>query len=138
MRAPRGSLGLGSKVANPTEYARLYQRLRRADANYARQEREKGFARWRALWLAAVDYYSHGLNCCAWCGSKENLVIDHVNEDGTERRKPQRDGGHGNGHAFVAWLAANDYPDGFQVLCNSHNLRKYYAAIKDACESEAQ
>ena len=60
---------------------------------------------------------------CACCGETEwlFLTIDHINNDGAERRKTE----HGSGTTFYRWLRNNDYPEDFQVLCYNCNLGKH-------------
>lgn len=56
------------------------------------------------------------------CGEKQTefLTIDHVNDDGAEDRKSWR----GKAAHIHAWLKANGYPAGYQVLCGNCNLKK--------------
>jgi len=57
---------------------------------------------------------------CACCGEHqiEFLAMDHINNDGKEHRKvvPPSE--------FYPWLKRNNYPKGYQVLCNNCNLAK--------------
>lgn len=46
------------------------------------------------------------------------LCIDHINGGGKAHRKKI-------GNAYVyRWLAANNFPEGYQVLCFNHNAKK--------------
>ena len=80
----------------------------RADANY------------KSLRQTIIAAYG---SKCACCGEDEFLclTIDHINNDGAERRRNE----HGRGPKFYRWLIANEYPSDFQVLCWNCNIAKY-------------
>lgn len=61
---------------------------------------------------------------CACCGEGQRvfLAIDHMNNDGAEHRRSI--GGKGGDH-FYKWLKANNWPAGFQTLCQNCNWGKY-------------
>ena len=66
-----------------------------------------------------MEHYGDG---CACCGEKELifLVIDHINGGGTKHKKSiSRIGGN-----FYTWLRLNNFPEGFQVLCQNCNWAK--------------
>lgn len=69
---------------------------------------------------AAVKYYG---GKCACCGELESvfLTIDHINNDGAEHRRQT----NGAARNIYRWLEANDYPEGFQVLCMNCNFGKH-------------
>lgn len=58
---------------------------------------------------------------CACCGEShfEFLTMDHVNNDGAKQRKEI-----GNASAIYKWIIANNFPEGFQVLCFNCNFSK--------------
>lgn len=67
-----------------------------------------------------MSHYSEKLPAqCKNCGSRNNLQIDHPNEDGKEERKK-----HGSGGSFYHYLIKNDYPKGYAVLCRKCNIIK--------------
>ena len=68
---------------------------------------------------AAFEYYSWGDVKCACCGEtrREFLSIDHIDGGGTAHRREFR----GRYASIYQWLRANDYPEGFQVLCMNCN-----------------
>lgn len=71
---------------------------------------------------------------CACCGEDryEFLVIDHVNGGGNKHRNEI-----GGGHLIYYWLADNDYPQGFQVLCqNCNSARGHYGYCPHEEEKE--
>ncbi len=76
--------------------------------------------RWinRRMLQQAVDAYG---DRCAYCGEDELLflTIDHVEGGGAADRRRGR-----QGSKMYYWLRANDYPDGFQVLCYNCNFKK--------------
>lgn len=59
---------------------------------------------------------------CVCCEESEHgfLTIDHVNNDGAEHRKLVGASG------ISYWLKANNYPDGFQILCMNCNWGKHH------------
>jgi len=61
---------------------------------------------------------------CVECGEThlEFLTIDHINNDGAERRKEL---GINGGSALYSWLKKNGYPkDNYQILCFNCNVAK--------------
>lgn len=74
----------------------------------------------KKLKLMAIQYYSGGTMRCTCCPKEtinpiEFLSIDHIGGGGNQHRK--KVGGN-----MYRWLKANNYPDGFQVLCFNCNL----------------
>jgi predicted restriction endonuclease len=67
------------------------------------------------------EIFSHYGNRCACCGEDiyEFLCIDHINGGGNKHRKEV-----GTGTRFYNWLKNNNYPDGFQILCQNCNSAK--------------
>lgn len=65
-------------------------------------------------------FAAYGGYRCRCCGEtrREFLQIDHINNDGYEHRK--RIGKAG----LYAWLLAQNFPPGFQVLCSNCNFAK--------------
>ena len=59
-------------------------------------------------------FAAYGGYICSCCGENELafLSIDHINNDGCKHRKEV-----GSGSKFYWWLARNNFPSGFQVLC---------------------
>lgn len=74
--------------------------------------------------LQDAAIHAYGGYQCNWCGIEEPLVlcIDHIANNGSEHRKEL---GTTGGAKLYKWLQANDYPDGFQVLCMNCNHAKY-------------
>ena len=70
----------------------------------------------RRLRLKVLAAYG---NSCACCGESryEFLAIDHINGGGRKHRQEA-----GNSRAVYKFLADNDYPEGFRVLCHNCNL----------------
>jgi hypothetical protein len=67
----------------------------------------------QALRLEVISHYG---NKCEFCGDKNinHLAIDHINGGGTKHRKEE-------GRDIYRWLKRNNYPDGFRILCHTHN-----------------
>ena len=59
---------------------------------------------------------------CSCCGEDDirMLSIDHINNDGKERRASE-----GAGTNFYRWIIDNHFPDDLQVLCMGCNWGKY-------------
>jgi hypothetical protein len=64
---------------------------------------------------------------CACCGEDEVtfLTIDHVRNDGKAHRRLIGSGGN----AIHRWLKKNNFPRGFQVLCQNCNFGKYVHGV---------
>lgn len=69
---------------------------------------------------------------CACCGEAEPqfLALDHANGGGEAHRAEV-----GQGTKMVDWLIANDFPEGFRVLCHNCNQAiGYYGECPHARE----
>ncbi len=62
---------------------------------------------------------------CICCGEDhiEFLAIDHVNGNGRQDRDEKGKSG------FYRWLAKNNYPEGYQILCHNCNWAKFAYGI---------
>ncbi len=87
------------------------ERMRQRSQNTARSER-----------LMALTHYSDGIPYCKCCGERELvfLVLDHINNDGSQHRKTLITGGR----SLYRWAIANDFPNNLQVLCHNCNWAK--------------
>ncbi len=63
-----------------------------------------------------LDHYGRQCVCCGEAIDRF-LTIDHINSDGSHRRKD-----HGSGLDFYRWIIKNDYPSDLQTLCFNCNL----------------
>ena len=61
----------------------------------------------------------------ACCGATEDLTIDHLNGQGGGHRTDLFNGRRTGGWHFYRWLAANNFPPGYQVLCRACNNSKF-------------
>lgn len=70
--------------------------------------------------LKDAAYAAYGGYECRCCGEKivQFLSIDHINNDGNEHRKVV------DRRKIYKWLAKNNYPEGFQILCMNCNFGK--------------
>jgi hypothetical protein len=97
------------------------EELREQDRVRHAAEPEKFAARYRewheALRAKVFDHYGWA---CACCGTSENLTVDHIHGDGAQHRAEI---GPGSDRIYY-WLVSNDFPPGFQTLCNSCNSSK--------------
>ena len=67
-----------------------------------------------------LGHYSRGnVPKCLDCGTKDNLQIDHTNENGKEERKK-----YGSGYNFYRHLIKNKFPKGYKVRCGRCNVLK--------------
>lgn len=76
---------------------------------------------YRRLKLEVVKGYGGG---CACCGEDQIafLAIDHVNNDGGERRK----NGEGSSYQLLKFVLKNNFPKDLQILCHNCNMAKNY------------
>ena len=86
-----------------------------------RCEYHEGLAKKSRDKLKDEVFFAYGGYCCSCCGegTKEFLVIDHVDGGGCKQRKQL-----GSGDAIYRWLRKNGFPDGYQVLCCNCNWGK--------------
>jgi hypothetical protein len=70
-----------------------------------------------------LRHYSGNHPCCACCEEREPLflAVDHINGGGNQERKLL---GVQGGYQFYRWLVENDFPPGYQILCNNCNGAK--------------
>jgi len=63
---------------------------------------------------------------CACCGESrlDFLTIDHVHNDGAEKRAIGHYPGGGSGPGFYRWVVNHDFPDDLQCLCCNCNWAK--------------
>lgn len=80
------------------------------------------------LRLRIIDKYSLGKFECSCCGYNKVplLQIDHINGDGKQHRESLG----GDNYAVWQWIIDNNYPEGFQILCATCNIKK---GIKTEC-----
>lgn len=93
----------------------------------------KGERNYMHLKRVQTDVLNHYGGKCAYCGSTKDLQIDHMDGKGKKHREEI-----GNSSQIYYWLQAHGYPEGFQVLCRTHNISKsnmndqeYRQLIKD-------
>jgi len=72
--------------------------------------------RYNELKRKVFDHYGRKCECCGET-HKEFLSIDHINGGGTKHRKEILKGGN-----LYSWLVANNFPEGFRVLCHNCNF----------------
>ena len=108
------------------EHVRTYSKesMRRYRENQPPEKMTRLATRQRAYnarrYQMVLDHYGAK---CACCGEREPkfLSIDHINNDGYQRRK---DGDHGSGQRLVGYIIRESYPDDFQILCMNCNHGK--------------
>lgn len=84
--------------------------------------KNKDYIRERRLGIKKRVMDGYG-GMCACCGESNIhfLTIDHINNDGGERRKNKLDRG---GNVLYSKILEKNFPDIFQVLCFNCNLAK--------------
>ncbi len=82
------------------------QKKKQLEVNRLRRQR---------LRLVAIEHYGGRCDCCGET-LNEFLCIDHIGGGGNEHRKQMTTKSIGE------WLKANDYPEGFRVLCHNCNM----------------
>lgn len=94
-------------------------KLRAATNALYQRRKEQHKERRAALKRVVFEHYSGENIRCAECdvSDMDILTLDHINNDGSEHRKKI-------GTRVYKWLIANDFPEGFQVLCWNHNMKK--------------
>lgn len=89
----------------------------------ANREKENARHRERDRYLRKRALEAHGGACCKCCNEQiyEFLTIDYINGRSLH--------GHSRkiaGSVLYRWLAKNNYPSGFQVLCLNCNYAKSF------------
>lgn len=64
--------------------------------------------------------FDHYGRSCQFCGSKNNLTIDHINNNGKEHRAELN-----HRIRMYCWIVQNNFPEEFQTLCRTCNFQKY-------------
>lgn len=105
--------------------AAVYAR-KKENAIWSANRKEVAFHERLNVKLAALAHYGPaGELRCAWLGCSvtdlDMLTLDHVADDGAIDRKVNR---CGCGTNLYRRLRRENYPDGFQTLCGSHQLKK--------------
>lgn len=103
------------RKANPEKVKAIQARWMAANRVEKNARKRRRDAELKSL---IYEYYGR---FCACCGETENsfLVIDHINNDGCQKRKL-----HGIGTTFYRWIARNGFPDYLQILCSNCNQSK--------------
>ena len=103
---------------NTEQRRRFKEKYPERDKEYQRRHRRK----------LKAEVLGHYGGKCACCGEAELmfLTIDHVDDNGADHRREVGDGTGFCGAEFYRWLRANDYPEGFQVLCANCNCGKQW------------
>ena len=119
------------KVCNQNEITEAARKDRRATCNPCKRKRQledgsdfNGRQR-RHYRNKREQVFDHYGRACAYCGSVDDIQIDHMDGDGKQCRTQERKAG-----GFYYWLAANNFPPNFQTLCKRCNLAK--SNISDA------
>lgn len=86
-----------------------------------------------ALKVTVLTHYgpSGTLGCCwEYCAIKDvdMLTLDHTNNDGCKHLN--HTGKRYVGNSLYRWARHNNYPEGFQTLCGSHQLKKFVVHSK--------
>jgi hypothetical protein len=71
-----------------------------------------------------AEVFGHYGDACACCGRVDLLTIDHLTGSGAEHRRELFGSGHAGGVRFYAWLIRQDFPVGYQTLCQPCNTSK--------------
>lgn len=76
--------------------------------------------------LEVIYWYSDGSMVCKNCGNHyyEFLAVDHMNNDGYAHRSSGELKKYSNN--ICTYLVANNFPDGYQILCHNCNQLKRY------------
>jgi len=114
-----------ARANNAEKYRNHQKEHRNRHLKKVRRQQKESKQRLKLLCMEA-----YGGPVCVCCGETcmDMLNIDHINEDGSYHRKNLNK--HGNaGCSTYHWLKANDFPDGFQVLCYNCNISKHRNGI---------
>ena len=112
---------LAHKKENPTRSRKWYHNNLERGRAMVKKSRVK-------VRMMVLQAYSGEKPECACCGEKTVtfLTIDHINNDGAEKRKT-----HGAGVGFYYYLKKRGFPTGYQILCFNCNCGR--AINKGTC-----
>ncbi len=104
--------GSPERVPGKLTCAKCRERARKRGLAYARKLRQRA-------------YEAYGGARCACCGETEQcfLTIDHIDGGGNQHRREISSNKRG-AHIYE-WLRDNNYPSGFQVLCQNCNVGRW-------------
>jgi hypothetical protein len=99
---------------------------KKINAEWMRRRKENAFQERLNVKLAVLSHYGfEGKLQCAWpecpVTDVDMLTLDHVFDDGAVDRKVNQ---RGCGTQAYRCLRRTGYPNGFQTLCGSHQLKK--------------
>ena len=100
------------KLSEQNKRYRLKNSIKLHDYNRNRSKEQK---------LRCYNHYSNYNINCNCCGERriEFLSIDHIYDNGKERRKI-----HAHGRRLYSWIIRNNFPNEFQILCMNCNFAK--------------
>lgn len=103
---------------------------------HTEEKRKRSRARARERRKKVIEHYGGKCACCE-DATYEFLTVDHKNNDGASHRRELMNTPGSRNYAFqiVNFIVANDFPDGFQILCWNCNLAK---AKHGECPHERQ
>lgn len=115
-----------SKPGN-RDFRNVREKFRRANRNQTQRWQDAAIQRLckDIVKYEVMSHYSNGTLSCLHCGIDVYplLTIDHINNDGAKHRR-EISSGHCQGGRTYQWLRKNNYPEGFQVLCQNCNYFK--------------
>jgi hypothetical protein len=112
-----------------SKYRRDYMRqYMRTHPNIKKESQE----RIRKQKIDVLIHYGGDPPKCACCDENhiEFLTIDHINGNGAEHRRQIGGTQKFSGLLFYEWIIANNYPEGYQVLCSNCNTAKRNSIAK--------
>lgn len=116
-KAERTAAGLCLRIGCPNDVAPGRKQCKRCLDNSAESSRK----------AKQVVFNHYGQICNCPCGCRVTnyrwLTIDHINNDGAEKRKR---GGHRAGKEFYLQIARLGFPDDLQILCWNCNCAKAF------------
>ncbi len=108
-------------------------RLREAKRRRLDPERTKRINRkcnFKCKLIVLTHYGKDGIMQCCWpdCNviDPDMLSIDHIANDGAERRR----NGEPSGNGFYSWIRSMGFPGGLQTLCFNHQMKKRIESLR--------
>lgn len=115
-------------IPSPSDVLQVVGRRREFTVEEALQRHnDRSRNHMREIRLETIAHYG---GRCVFCGdtNTNHLCIDHIDGGGKEHRRSI------HGDHIYRWLLKNNYPSGYQLLCNNHNMEKafYHTMTLDA------
>jgi hypothetical protein len=118
------------QMSEVIDYGKKYQKDNRKKQNQNKRYNNED-VRFEVLLAYSKRHSNSDIPCCRCCGENTDvrfLAIDHI--QGKKNLSKKEAGG---GDKLVPFLRKNNFPDGYQILCNNCNAAKSFPKNNNEC-----